>query len=120
MSTPAALLHEIDRLEILLADIGAVTARDDAARRRDLVDLRRQLAAQIATVGSIAEAVFADRPDLSAYRERFSRMRSMAALHQASWPAVILGERPEDYRASVAPMREANRVFIDWVRERLR
>jgi hypothetical protein len=46
-------------------------------------------------------------------------MRSMAAIHQASWPAIMLGERPEEYRESVKPMREANRAFIVWTRAAL-
>ena len=55
--------------------------------------------------------------DLSqAYRAKFSRMRSAAAIHQANWPAVTLGDDPEKYQQSANGVREANRNFIDWMR----
>jgi hypothetical protein len=108
---------ELAALEGLLSQIAAVTSRTDDARRKELVTLRRQLSSHIAGVGRAGDAFFADRDDISVYRARFSRMRSMAALHQADWPAVLLGERPEEFRASASRMREANRGFIAWARE---
>ena len=119
MSDRAALAREIGKLENILAEIAAVTARTDAERRKDLVALRRLLSAQIYTIGQAAEPLFADTAELAVYRAKFSRMRSMAALHQSSWPAITLGERPDEYRESVKPMREANRDFIAWTREAL-
>jgi hypothetical protein len=119
MPDRALLAREIDKLEDILAQIAAVTARTDAERRKDLVALRRALSAQIHIVGQASEPVFAGTDDLIAYRAKFSRMRSMAAIHQASWPAIMLGERPAEYRESVRPMREANRDFIAWTRAAL-
>jgi hypothetical protein len=119
MPDRASLAREIDKLERILAQIAAVTARTDAERRKDLVALRRALAAQIHVIGQAAEPVFAGTDDLIACRAKFSRMRSMAAIHQASWPAIMLGERPAEYRESVKPMREANRDFIAWTRAAL-
>ena len=43
-------------------------------------------------------------------------MRSAAALHQANWPAVRLGEDIEQYRASAVGVRQANKEFVAWVR----
>ena len=119
MPDRAALIREVDKLEEILTQIVAVTMRTDTERRKDLVALRRVLSAQIFTVGQAGEPVFADTAELTTYREKFSRMRSMAAIHQSSWPAITLGERPEEYRESVKPMREANRDFIRWTRAAL-
>jgi hypothetical protein len=111
--------NELSALESLLARIAEVTARTDDARRGELVALRRNLSSQIASIGRAGDALFAGREDLAAYRAKFSCMRSAAALHQADWPAVLLGERPGEFRASADRMREANRDFIAWAREAL-
>ena len=119
MPDRAALAREIDKLEDIIRQIAAVTARTDDGRRKDLVALRRVLSAQIHAVGQAGEPVFAETEELTTYRAKYSRMRSMSALHQSSWPAITLGERPDEYRESVKPMREANRDFIAWTRDAL-
>jgi hypothetical protein len=43
-------------------------------------------------------------------------MRSQSAIHQASWPAVRLGEDDAAFRASAMPVREANRAFLAWAK----
>ena len=122
MKDLSELVRELDTLERIHADIAAVTKREDDRRRYDLVELRRQLSAQIARVGQIAEPLFTRTGDeelAQLYRAKFSKMRSMVAMHQANWPAVLLGERPEEFRASALPMRDANRDFLGWMREML-
>lgn len=114
-----ALAAEIGALETLLARIALVTAREDDQRRFDLVALRRELADRIASIGAAGEALFAGTPDHASYRAKFSKMRSMAAIHQAQWPAALLGERGDEFRVSAAAMKEANRDFVTWAREAL-
>lgn len=122
MDQLAAIAREVDALERVQAELAGISAREDDQRRHDLVELRRQLAAQIAEVGRAAEPVFSTLDDpamVQDYRRSFSKMRSATALHQANWPAVRLGERVDEYRASALDVRESNRSFIAWIREAL-
>lgn len=114
--------RELNALENIQADLAAVATRTDDRRRHDLIDLRQKLSQQIAQIGKLADAVFASVQDpdmVRIYRAKFSAMRSAAALHQADWPAVRLGESVEAYRKSAARVREANRDFILLAREAL-
>jgi hypothetical protein len=84
-----------------------------------MIDLRRRLSAQIAEIGKVSEPLFAAHggPDiLQQFRNTFSRMRSAAAIHQANWPAVRLGEAEAEFERSAATVREANRAFLEWTR----
>lgn len=122
MPDARSVLVEVDLLEAIQAELAGVASRTDDQRRLDLVDLRRKLADQIARTRPVAEPLFAAQGDaalLQGFRERFSAMRSAAALHQANWPAVSLGERVEEYRASALAVREANRAFVAWMRDTL-
>ena len=78
------MIREIDKLEDILTQITAVTARTDAARREDLIAPRRVLSAHIHTVGQAGEPVFAANEELTTFREKLSRKRSMAAVHHSS------------------------------------
>jgi len=122
MNIIAQIASDLDALEGIQADLAAIATRDDAQRRHDLIRLRRDLAAQIALIGKVADPYFASLPAAGlylAFRERFSRMRSAAAIHQASWPAVTLGDDPGQYRQSAHSVREANLDFIRWMRIQL-
>ena len=115
------LSRELDALEAVQAALASIANRNDDGRKRDLIRLRRDLSLQIAKVGKAAEPIFgaADHPLNQDYRNRFSRMRSAAAIHQADWPAVRLGEDVERYQASARGVREANKAFVAWVRTAL-
>lgn len=120
MEELAAITRELDSLERVQAELRALASRDDDQRRNDLVVLRRNLSAQIAQVGRVAEPVFgtlADAATVQDYRGLFSKMRSATALHQANWPAVMLGERHEEYRASALAVHEVHRTFLAWMRD---
>jgi hypothetical protein len=110
---------EIDALEKLLNEIAAVIARSDDQRRFDLVKLRRGLSLRIGAIGRLADPLFRGTAEYQEYNARFSSMRAAAAEHQASWPAVLLGERGAEFHDSARPMREANREFIKWARRTL-
>ncbi|HEX8300696.1 hypothetical protein [Sphingomonas sp.] len=115
----AAISGSLDALEAIQADLAEVATRADDQRRQDLINLRRRLAAQIAEIGRVSQPVLmrhADAATMTEYRAKFSQMRSAAALHQADWPAVLLGEREAEYRASAQGVREANREFVAWLR----
>ncbi len=115
------LYRELSTLEAVQAELASIAERTDDARRHDLIRLRRALSLQIAEVGKVAERIFAAaEADMALeYRSKFSRMRSAAALHQADWPAVRLGEEVEHYRASALGVRQANKEFVAWVRDAL-
>lgn len=112
------LSRELTALEAIQAELASIADRTDDARRHDLIRLRRDLSLRIAEVGKIAEPIFgaAEAGMAQEYRGKFSRMRSAAALHQANWPAVRLGEDVEQYRASAQGVRQANKEFVAWVR----
>lgn len=118
MSDFALLSKELSALEAVQAELAGIATRTDDARKHDLIQLRRKLALQIGEVGKIADTIFAnaDAEMRQAYRNKFSEMRSAAALHQASWPAVRLGEDIDQYHSSARGVRQANKDFVAWTR----
>ena len=118
MSDFALLLKELSALEAVQAELAGIATRTDEARKHDMIQLRRKLALQIGEVGKVADTIFenADVALKQAYRDHFSRMRSAAALHQASWPAVRLGEDADQYHISAKGVRQANKEFVAWTR----
>ncbi|MDG2533026.1 hypothetical protein P6144_05165 [Sphingomonas sp. HITSZ_GF] len=119
MRNAAAVSEALNALERIQTELAAVSSRTDERRKYDLIELRRELAAQIATVGQLVEPLLIalDLPDeLQLFREKFSQMRSAAALHQANWPAVRLDEADDTYSLSVRQVRERNRDFVAWMR----
>lgn len=116
-----ALLDALIALESVQAELAAIALRTDAARRADLVHLRRALSLQIAATADLGERVMvgADAQVLRDYRRHLSAMRSAAAMHQATWPAVRLGEDDIGYRRSAQTVRDANKAFVGWVRAAL-
>lgn len=116
------VLKEVDHLERVQAELAEISRRTDDERLRELIQLRRRLSEQIARVGKIAERYFEESgaPDLvQEFRKHFTNMRSKAATHQASWPAVRLNEADEQYQQSSRAVREANKAFVSWIRRAL-
>jgi hypothetical protein len=114
-----SLSQALDRLEEVQAGFAEITGRTDERWRHDMITQRRLLSAQVAEVGRLADPWIAARNDAEttrAYRERFSRMRSAAALHQAAWPVVSLDPENPEYRSSALNARQCNRAFVDWLR----
>jgi hypothetical protein len=115
----APILRELGRLEAIQHAFAELSHRTDDRRKHDMIDLRRRLSVQIAEIGKVCEPLFAAHggPDiLQQFRNIFSRMRSAAAIHQANWPAVRLGESDAEFERSAATVREANREFLEWTR----
>jgi hypothetical protein len=120
MTDAASVRRDLDALEKIQADLAAVAGRTDDGRRHDLIQLRRLLSTQIALVGQVCEPLFeAGSEDHRQFRQYYSKMRSAAALHQAEWPAVRLGEFDDEYRRSAIGVRTANRAFVAWLRQKL-
>lgn len=119
MADVATMRTQLAALERIHSEIAATVRQLDMENRRALIALRRQLAEQIAVIGRTGDALFAGTSELDEYRARFGRMRSQSAIHQASWPAVRLGEDDAAFRASAMPVREANRAFVTWTKSAL-
>ena len=122
MATSENVERELAELEQIHSRFKENAGRTDERRRHDLIDLRRELSMQIARVGELAEP-FVNRHGpamLQTYRDHYSRMRSVAALHQANWPAVLLGQREDEYAASAHSVRQAAYDFIAWMRQLIR
>jgi len=122
MSEHQQIARELQTLERVHSQLATIATRTDDRRRHDLIELRRQFSQQMAEVGRLAEPLFASVPDpglQQTYRSHFSRMRSMAAAHQANWPAVRIDESIGQYRRSAQAVTEAHREFIAWMRQAL-
>ena len=89
MDGPAQFLNELKALERIQSDLAAIAIRTDDDRRYELIQLRKALSQQIGRVGQDGEPIFgsaANPVDAQTYRDKFSRMRSLTAMHQANWP----------------------------------
>ncbi len=122
MNDLAAISEALTKLEAVQSALAKIATRTDDGRRHELIQLRRNLTAQIGEVGKLAEPFFANLADtgiLQAYRDKFSRMRSATAMHQASWPAARLELSDDSYKQSANAADNANRNFIDWTQKTL-
>lgn len=97
------------------ADLSSTSEPD----RREAVRLRRLIFERIAAIGFAGRSAFEHQFDTASFQDRFSRMRSALAYHQASRPIVAIDCESDDYQLSAIRVREANRTFIAWVRRTL-
>jgi hypothetical protein len=116
----AEFVSLLDGLEQIKASIAELVARQDGDHRHSVVQIRRSMSQQLTDIGAAGERLFADTTALATFRSKFSRLRATTAAHQADWPAVLLGERPDAFRASAEPMRVAGADFLHWAREAVR
>lgn len=80
----------------------------------EYVRLRREMAIQLGKVYEGMQKLNVPPSSYDAYaklREAFSQMRSTVALHQASWPAVIIKHDDPEYLTSIKKVRQSNQVF---------
>ncbi len=113
------LLRIVAELEATLRQSAELPDRSDNADRKAAVALRRRMAEHIAAAAEAGELLFGALSRRSEFRSRISRMRTVMALHQASYPIVSIDRRDPAYRASVAALRAANEGFFKWVRTEL-
>ena len=106
-----AAIDKINSQVGLRRDLSSVDAR------RDILKLRQMTNAALSDFETSARADLAARPeDQAAFRSRMAAVRSVVTLHQASWPAVSLDERTEEYLASSENVRAKIDGLLRWVR----
>ena len=113
----SAALAELQRIQMSLA---ALSGGGGDAWKQDLIDLRRQLAAQIGLVGQLAEGCEGLRRSEAQGRsfwDLLAKMRTTVALHQARWPAVAIRQDDPAYQQSISAVRTANRAFVAMAQE---
>lgn len=88
-------------------------------RRKDLVQLRREMAEQFSQITALGDQVFTDPESRHAFRDWLSKARAAIALHQATWPVVRIDPGSPEYLATVVPMMDAQSEFVAWVRKAL-
>lgn len=118
----AQLREELAQLTRVQASLASIASRTDDERRAELIQLRRELAQRIASIGQAAERFFeagGDRELMRKFRLHYSEMRSKAAAHQADWPAVTLNVADDEYQRSARAVREANKAFCAWIRAQI-
>lgn len=122
MTSRTALLGAVAKLDAVYKALEGITQRSDGERRHELVQLRKELATQIAELASIAEPFFAAHADpaaLKTFREKFGKMRTATASHQANWPAINLSPTDNAFRKSASAVFVASRDFSSWMRTTL-
>jgi vacuolar-type H+-ATPase subunit E/Vma4 len=122
MPFASRLLAALDAVGETHRAIAVIAGQSKADRAKQLVEERRRLAERIGALAEAAADYWRERADAEAehrFRQLLSAMRSAAALHQATWPAVKLLEGGEGYEASARRVREAHATFDNWLRPRL-
>ncbi|MBC2776365.1 hypothetical protein [Parasphingopyxis marina] len=119
-----------DEIRAIYRELGDITTQLDAAansdseeKARHLVGLRRRYAEQSAKVATMVEeqvcAPLTGKPEaqdvLRKYRELTNEARSAIAYHQASWPASMLGTKPDEYREASNKLTALHSAHRQWV-----
>lgn len=109
------------RKELLaaLAELEALQATSRALppdRKHDILDMRRQIAAQNSLISSLGDGAFESTEDRNAFRHEHSRLRAAITDHMASWPVVAIKRENPAYVASLSHIRDAYQRFFSWVR----
>ena len=111
----AALLESHFRqLEKLQAEAVHNNSENSEKWRNRLIDIRREMQAQINGMGvalSDCSAKGAGASTCQMLRGEISKLRSALALHQATWPAVAIDVNDPSYRSSLVKLRGANEQF---------
>ena len=114
MTARSMLLDAVNALEAAFAEAATLEGDGFEEHRKEVVRLRRQIAAQNATIATLCDAAFEQPERRQAFHSEFSKMRSAMAFHQASWPAVAIDFQNPGYLSSLQSMRDAHRTFIAW------
>ena len=112
----------VDDLEQIQSAMSGIAASPDANWKRQIIESRRKLQAQISVVSEAIRQCESGMPSPELTVRllvALSKMRSTLAIHQAKWPAVAIDVSSADYAESLASVRQANRTFISLAREAL-
>ncbi|MGD9812441.1 MAG: hypothetical protein AB7U35_14105 [Sphingobium sp.] len=118
------LIHRLDAAIGELASIQerlrAIVQGTEDNWKHSYVELRRQMQATFDRMSVLTEEIKLSGivPDLiTQYRERLSKLRHKTALHQASWPVVLIDPSDPAYATSRVEVRQAARDFIVTAKE---
>jgi hypothetical protein len=99
-----------NRLRSLQQQASIAVDRRDEEWQRALVSLRRDIASGIAELSAATRKLSPQEEasrELAALDRSISALRHALAMHQASWPAILVDPRQPDFKASVARVRGA-------------
>ena len=108
--SPEEIRAAANRLRGLQQQASLAVDRRDEEWQRALVSLRREIASGITDLSAATRKLSPPeeaRPEITALDQHVSALRRALALHQASWPAVLVDPRQPDFKASVAKVRGA-------------
>lgn len=101
-------------LAALVDRIEAIADTPEIDRRRDLVQARREIAEWTRALdAAVAAAWSAGSRD--EFRHRMSRIRHALALHQATFPAVLIDDKRAEYREGASAHIAELRALMRWV-----
>lgn len=103
-------------IETVIDDMQRVRALQSVEARREIVALRRQLFNAFAALGpAYRSGGSGGGTSDQEFDGRLAAVRHAIALHQSSWPAVLLDERTPEYLASADAVRGQIRDILDWI-----
>ncbi|MBY0520413.1 MAG: hypothetical protein K2P79_08320 [Sphingomonas sp.] len=120
MVTTADMMEALEAIETVARQLAAISSRQDAKRKQDLIDARRALAIRTMTIMGLGEqySPIVDNPTLYAeLRRRLGVLRGHIADHQATWSAISIDSDDAAYRAASASVQNEGRHFMSWLRE---
>jgi len=116
LSSKRNLLDAVEALEASFSRSASLGGENFDAKRKEVVQVRREISDQLGIVSSMGNVAFDGTPLQDLFRSEFSKMRSALALHQASWPVVAIELENPDYLSSVTALRESTVRFMAWVK----
>jgi hypothetical protein len=116
LSSKRNLLDAVEALEASFRRSASLGGENFDAKRKEAVQMRREIADQLAVVSSMGNLAFDGTALQDPFRSEFAKMRSALALHQASWPVVAIQLENPDYLSSVTMLRESTARFMAWVK----
>lgn len=120
----AVVAHSIRALELLYHEMADISARKEESWKFVMVQKRRELASQMA---SLAEDLDAWLPELSdgdvakQIRNSFTELRHVIALTQTQWPLSLIDtpNAPDGYGDALRQLTEKSEAFFASVKRRL-
>lgn len=112
------VLRELSALDVLFTSIRSVVERHDPERRRQLIELRRQLTKAIGDIDHAGTELLRQPAPAKEFRRQMADLRYRIAEHQSAWPAVMIDDSG-DYRRSATGIMDAYARFASWLRQRV-
>ena len=106
-------------LAVVTTKLGVLAQDSGPDRRRDLIQLRRELGTVLEAVARAADTdvdCFSTPDRLAEALPRISSVRHTVALHQGSWSAVLIETDQDAYRKSAEEALNALRGLVTWLK----